>query len=249
MKKLFLALFFLAAVVAVSSRAWALQSTLAVRQITVNITISPSPTPVGYVPQSAPDVASVAARAAARNGDTRAAAYIVPADPLMRAVAWVPVRMDDMIAQVNPQGNVKVNFTVKADPNAKYFHLTPVNTNLQAGYGPNTFVCVYKVFATYTSPWEVTDWIYGSSSSGGTAGLNGFPNYNYATPSLLQWEAEGITTSFKAFANDGSPGEKTFSGAANVSTTACIDLSLNVPASIAAGTYQSTIQYQLIVGV
>jgi hypothetical protein len=238
LRKLSVALFFLALVVAVSSRAWALQSTLSYKQITVNITItpSPSPTPVSYVP--APTL------------PTAVADYLEPADPLMRALAFVPLRTDDMIAQAAPpEGDVKVNFTVKADPNAKYFHIVPVDTNLTAGYGPNTFTCVYQVFATYTVAWEVTDWVYGSSSTGGIAGLNGFPTYNYSTASLLQWKAEGITSSFKAFANDGSPGEATFSGLAKASTTACIDLSLNVPASIPAGTYQATLQYQIIVGV
>jgi hypothetical protein len=123
----------------------------------------------------------------------------------------------------------------------------PQNTTLYAGYGSNTWTCVYQVYASYTGyAWTVTDWVQGSNQSGGGAN-NGFPTYNYPTTSLLQWEAETVTTSFAAFSNSGSPGQAAFGGAASTSKTVCFDLSLNVPGTIPAGTYQTTIQYNLIV--
>jgi hypothetical protein len=248
LRKLSVALFFVALVVALGSQARALTTTFAQKQITVNFTVTPSPTPIGYVPTSTSATAVAAARAARGSAaENRIAVYMFPSNPLDRLMAFVPIRMGDMVAQTPPQGNVKVQFTVKLDPKFANFHIIPHTTSLNAGYGSNTYTCAYEIFAKYTTAWNVTDWVYGSNTTGGTAGLNGFPTYNYPTTSQLSWLAETITTTFKPFANAGGPGEQTFNGAANTSKQVCIDLTLNVPNTVSAGTYQSTIQYSMIV--
>ncbi len=218
---------------AFTHRAQALQGTLATKQITVNIVVTPSPTPVAYIPQSqaaAVSFASMLSRAETPN-----------------LLAYDPLNVSDMVAQAAPpQGNVKVQFTVKLDPTFQYFHVVPgPNMTLNAGYGANTYTCVYQVFAKYATPWTVTDYAYGSNTSGGTPGLNGFPMYNYSATSDLSWLAETITTSFKPFVNSGAPGETVFTGAAGAAKTICIDLSLTVPNSIPAGSYSATISYRM----
>jgi len=117
-------------------------------------------------------------------------------------------------------------------------------TTFNAGYGPNTYTCSYEVFASETRTWQVTDWVYGSNTSGGS-GLTTWPTNNYPTPSALQWFAEGISSAFTPFSNSGQPGETPFSGNAKTTKQVCFDLSLSVDPSVAAGTYQSTIQYNL----
>lgn len=242
MRKLALLLCFLAIVVALNTRAMATYTIKTTKQFTLTFVVTPSPTPIGFAPHAADSVAPLhVAAQAARNGAAFDETYRLSRN----LVAWIPTRVGDMVAQTN-QGNVKVQFTVKQDPNYAYFHIIPGSTStFQVGYGSNTFTCAFQVFASYATAWVVSDWVYGSNTSGGTAGLNGYPTYNYATTSQLSWLAESNTTSFKPYANAGSPGETSFSGAAGTSKTVCIDLSLNVPATLAAGSYQSTLQYNL----
>lgn len=229
MKKLCFVLLLIAASFAVvrAPQASATSGTLYTsKNVAVQITITP--TPIAYEP-----------RALKADGIATAAMPVQKFSDNM--IAYDPFAIGDMIAQV-PQGSVKVNFTVKVDPTAQYLHVIPVNTNLTAGYGPNTWSCVYEVYAYYASyPYYVTDYGNGTVSSG--SGL--FPIYNYPTASLLQWEAETITTAFAAFSNSGTPGQTAFSGTKGEKQTVCFDLSLNVPATVAPGTYTATIQYNL----
>jgi hypothetical protein len=250
LRKLSGALFFIAMVLGLGSPASALLTTFAQKQISLNFTVTPSPAPIGYA-SGATGATAIAAASVARNAAlaSRVGVYMLPSNPLDRLVAFVPVRIGDMIAQTPPQGNVKVQFTVKTDPKFANFHIIPHTTSLNAGYGSNTYTCAYEIFAKDTAAWEVTDWVFGSNTSGGTAGLNGYPTFNTPTTSQLSWLAETVTTTFKAFANAGGPGEQTFSGAAGSSKQICIDLMLNVPNSISAGTYQTTIQYSMLVTI
>lgn len=207
------------------------------KTVTVNfvVTPSPSPTPVAYVPTQ-----EMGRR------DPAEFASLLHGDDLASQVAFDPVALSDITLEQSNQGAVPVSYNMLADPNFQYLHIVQTDPNLNAGYGANTFTCAFSVFAHYTTSWEVSDYVYGSSARGGTAGINGYPTYNYPTVSLLKWEAEGITSTFKAYSNDGAPGEVTFTGAANSTKTVCIDLSLYIGPTIAAGTYQATIQYNLL---
>ncbi len=237
MRKLaFFALVALALLVT-ARQAFAIQATLATKNISVTIIVTPSPTPVAYAPATSPTMQI------ARGVEL----LMPPASEFTSMLAYEPSALGDMVAQTTtPQGSVKVQFTVKPDPTFAYFHLTPVNTTLYAGYGNNTFTCVYQVYGSYPTAWQINDWTYGSNSSGGTAGLNGFPTFNTPTASDLSWLAETVTTSYAAFSNGGAPGQSTFTGTAGQTRNICIDLSLVVPSNINAGTYGATISYRMV---
>ncbi len=243
MKKLALALAFAAiAALAAVAPGMASYSNLDAQQVQFTINVTPSP--FVYRPTraiAADDVRPLAFK-------PLIFAYLTPDDPLRDALAFEPTRMSDVtIAQSNPQGNTPVTFTMTTSPYFNYFHIIPIATTMNAGYGANTYTCVYQVFAHFTAAFEVTDWVYGSNTKGGTPGVTTWPTNNYPTASTLQWLAEGVTTSFKAFSNSGSPGEVAFTGAANATKTICFDLSLTVPATQPSGVYQPTIQYNMLI--
>ncbi len=243
MRKLAIVLASLAIVVGVCSQARAFTVTLSTKQIALTVVVTPSP--IVYVPEQAVGLTHVAAPSPRVIADREAFdARVRSIQFLDSTLAYDPFSLGDMVAQTPPQGSVKVQFTVKLDPTYQYFHLIPKTSTLNAGYGGNTFTCAFEVFAYYPRTWYVTDDVYGSNTSGGTAGLNGFPTYNYPTASLLLWLAEGNTTSFAAYAN-GGVNQTSFTGAAGASKTVCIDLSLTVPNSVAAGSYPVTLNYTL----
>ena len=198
--------------------------------INISFTITPSPVPSGaYVMPN------------------RAVRTVRPHRDYTRAAAapWQP----QMIAQaITKQQSAKVTITTKADPYATYFHLSTYSLDLNAlgpipQYGVNTYPCAFKEYAYFPDPWYVSDWVYGASSAGGGA----FPTWNYPTVSDLAWQAETVTTTYKAYNNQGTPGEQVFSGIKSASKTICIDLQLTIPNNTAPGTYSTNIQYSLYV--
>jgi hypothetical protein len=243
LKKLLFLLFAAALFVTGAQIAQAITVTLTTNQVTVTFVITPSPSPVGYVPGSSAALQTIARQPAP------SPAYVVPTFDSM--LAYTPSQMSDalgpmVVAQATPQSSVKVNFTVKLNPNYQYFHIIPGSTmTMNAGYGTNTYTCVFQVFAHYATAWTVGDYTYGSNTSGGTSGFNGFPTYNYPTTSDLAWLAETITTSYKAYANGGPLGDAAWHGTAGSTNTVCVDLRLSVPATIPAGTYSATLNYYL----
>jgi hypothetical protein len=56
-----------------------------------------------------------------------------------------------------------------------------------------------------------------------------------------------LATPLKAYNNAGTPGETTWTGNAGQSQQHCIDLTIVVPNSQAAGVYTAAIQYNLLV--
>ncbi len=248
MKKLAIVLALLALSLVFMHRVDATTATFAQKQISLNFTVTPSPTPVGYIPsQNSPTAIAQGSRIPNSASASAVIAFLTPSDPLDRVLAYEPLQMSDLnnVVAVN-QGGVKVDFHVKPDPKFGNFHIIPHTTSFNVGYGANApIICAYEVFAHYTSAWSVSDWVYGTNTSGGTPGLNGFPTYNYPQASQLGWKAEGITTNFKAFVNSGAPGELAFNGAAGTTKQVCFDLNITVPANVPAATYQTTIQYNL----
>jgi hypothetical protein len=212
------------------------------KDIALTIIVTPSPTPVGYVPGAFGNGARVASNAIPRS-------IMPPSTASM--LAYQRFSMQDAVAQVtsSPQGHVQVNFTVRADPTSQYLHVDPITNPLYAGYGANTWLCAYEVYAYYPGyAYYVDDVVEGTVSNGSGP----FPTYNAPTNSLLTWEAETsggtlITTSYVAFSNGGGAGQQTFTGTAGEKQTNCINLQLNVPSTISAGTYQTTISYMLYV--
>ncbi len=213
-----------AALVGFGLRAEATTVQYTTKVVSISVLVTPSPAPVGFLsPQRA-------VRTALRRRE------------LARAVPQAAAPL--VVAQVtSSQKSAKVNVTTKADPTGAYLKISPNNLALSAQYGTNTYLCAFKINATFVYAWKVTDWVYGSSS--GAAGV--FPSYDYPTTSDLAWSAEGFSTKYTSYANQGSPGELAFSAAANTSKSVCIDLKLTVPNTVAAGSYSTAIQYNLYV--
>jgi hypothetical protein len=213
----------------------------------IPLTFLITPSPIAYNPATTTGRIAIAAAQRAA-----ASAPLVGSDAA-RELAYNPVRSSDLgpapFATSSPQGNVKVQFTVKVDPTAMYLHIVPGAINpIPLGYGANNVTCAFQVYAYYPGyAYYVTDYVQGSASTGGGGANNGFPTYNYPTTSLLEWLAETKTTSFAPFTNNGLPGQTTFTGTAGEKQTICIDLSVNVPNTVAAGTYNTAIQYNLYV--
>lgn len=248
MRKLVLALFFaVVGVLAYQSGSTALTTTqYTTKPVMVTVTITPSPAPVGFFhappAQPVPPPAQVAL-VSDRDRDAlemEFARYVAP--PTDSSFGTAPVQ----VAQVQnvPGGNVPVNIKISPDPTAAYLHITPVTPNLNAVYGVNTYTCVYRVFGYFTKQWKIDDWVYGTTSTGGSAG---FPGNGYPTASAVSWLAEGITTTYTPFTNAGQPGQLTFNGVANVSQNVCIDLQITVAPSIPPGVYSFPATYALFV--
>lgn len=225
-------------------RAEALGGGAIFKEVTLTVVVTPSPAPVVYgAPHALPGRPTAQANRAPSGFETYGAGWIA-----------APVQ----IAQAQPQGNIPVTLQTKADPNYNYLHVVSHTMVLNAPYGPSTYLCAYEIYASTTTTWHVTDWVYGS----GPSGSNVFPGYNYPTASALAWFAQGASnyntngSAFVTFYNNGSPGQLVFQSAAEPGTNApaaqtqqrCIDLQLTVPDSLPAGSYTTTIQYNLVAG-
>ncbi len=159
------------------------------------------------------------------------------------------------------QTPIPVSITVKPDPTSQFLHInnpapgSPAQFN--ANYGSNTLSCAYQVYAYFATKlgtstvksFTVYDYVYGSAyGAGGT-----FPTYDGPTVSLLSWgidhgSAPGPYTppgTYTPFYNSGATGQLTYTGTPGAAATLCIDLSLNVPNTVVAGTYTVPITYSI----
>jgi hypothetical protein len=211
----------------------ALQSTKAFKQVTLTIVVTPSP--IAFIP--GPSRARLAQAQALIEDPSRGRIQVA-------SIAHFDTPQQSMvIAQATPQGNIPVTFNAKPDPTAQFLHIVPHTTTLLAAYGANTYTCPYEVFATFATTWKVTDWGNNTVANG----TGPFPVENFPTTSFLSWDIPSIgNTTMAAFSNSGSPGQNSFTGVAGVTQQNCINLSLTVPANIAAGFYTASIQYNLI---
>ncbi len=154
-----------------------------------------------------------------------------------------------------------VAITVKPDPTSQFLHINnpaPGSPAIfAASYGANTLSCAYQVYAYFPTKlgtstvksFTVYDYVYGSVyGAGGT-----FPTYDGPTVSLLSWgldagAAPGPYTppaKYTAFYNSGSTGQLTYTGVPGAAATLCVDLSLSVPNTVVAGTYEVPITYSI----
>lgn len=226
----FLALLAVAFVAAFAQNpAEALQSLKAYKILLINVVVTPSPTPIVFNNGPRPNAN---------------AARLLVADPSRGAVQMASISNFDVpivVAQATPQGNIPVTFNSKPDPTSAYLKLLPSSFSINAAYGANTYTCPFQIFGYYSTTWKITDWGYGTVSSGSGT----FPVENYPTTSYLAWNLSSVTSSFTNYANSGSPGQLTVNGVAGVSQTFCVNLSLTVPSSLAAGNYTAAIQYNM----
>jgi hypothetical protein len=232
------------AVLAVFSQADALQSVRATKYVTITILVTPSPAPMGFLPNRtrhpAPLPATDVAFAGLLDDPYSGPRQIASASQS----AWdVAPGGGAMIAQVQPTP-VPVQFVAKADPNAQYLQVTLNTSQLNAPYGTSVYTCAFQIYTFYgLASYALNDYGYGTTNSGtGT-----FPIENYPTTSYLSWSVPDFSSTYTAYWNSGSPGEKVWTGTENQAQTHCVNLSLVVPNVLAPGTYTATIQYNLLV--
>jgi hypothetical protein len=228
---------------AVFSQADALQTTKAFKEVVITVVITPSPAPVGFFRAAPP-----AAKPAVRPEIARLLAdpYAGPARIASSGSAW-DVAPGAMIAQVPPvQGSpVPVQFVAKPDPNGAFIRIIPHTSELDVPYGTTVFPCAFEVFTFYTTAHQLTDWGYGTKTQNPPPPT--YPIENWPAASYLSWGVPDLAKSLRAYNNAGAPGETTWTGTAGQSQQHCIDLSIVVPNSQAAGVYTAAIQYNLLV--
>ena len=222
----------------VVGQAQALQMLKAYKIYSVNIVVTPSPTPVGFVaPPAEPGAVSPGGLAFAQ-------AFYASFGRGLRDTANGYVAPDAIIAQTSAQPTpVPVSLNPQADPNGNYLKILPQVPILNVGYGTTTIPCVFKIMTSYTVGYSLTDWGYGTASSGSGT----FPILNYPATSDLSWAVPDLAATVHTYANSGSPGQSTWTGTSNQTQTHCIDLTITVPAAQPAGTYNASVQYNLYV--
>jgi hypothetical protein len=154
-----------------------------------------------------------------------------------------------VIAQTTgQQGNTPVQFTAKPDPTYTYLHEIPINPTLTAPVGSTTkFTCPFEIYAYYKTAYVVTDYGYGTASSGSGT----FPIFNYPQNSDLSWDVTAVgvppaaNATYTSYYNKGTPGQTAFTGTAGEQQTQCLNLELTVPVGTAVGTYTAVITYLL----
>lgn len=230
---------------AVFSQAEALQSTKAFKEVVLTIVVTPSPAPIGFLRQRAAPAAVAPARA--QIARLVADPYAGPARVASRGAAWDVAPGGTMIAQTAPAQAtpVPVQFNAKADPNANFLRIIPHTGELDVPYGTTVFPCAFEIYTFYTTPHQLTDWGYGTKTQNPPPPT--YPIENWPAASYLSWAAPDFSATFKTYANSGAPGQTTWTGTAGQAQQHCINLSIVVPNSQAAGTYTATVQYNLIV--
>ncbi|MDB5093401.1 MAG: hypothetical protein JWO85_1502 [Candidatus Eremiobacteraeota bacterium] len=238
------------AALAVFSQADAVQTTKTYLYEPIPIYVIPSPAPV--VMRRAPRAEAPPARSVAvAPAFARLVAdpYAGPSQFASSGSAWDVAPSGLMIAQaVTAQPTpVPVRFNAKPNPNSIYLHIVPngaVSLPLQVPYGTSTWPCVFQVFTYYPTSHFLTDWALNTTN---TAQTGTFPMMNYPTVSYLSWAVPDFAATFHAYANSGSPGERTWSGTAGQTQQHCVDLKIVVPNTQASGNYTAWAVYSLIV--
>jgi hypothetical protein len=232
------------------SQADALQTTRAYKELVLTVVVTPSPAPVGFLPRRP---AAPGANAALRPQIARLVAdpYAGPARIASSGAAWdvAPGALAPatLIAQVPPvqPSPVPVQFVAKPDPNAAYLRVIPHTSELDVPYGTTVFPCAFEIFTFYTTAHQLTDWGYGTKTQAPPPPT--YPVENWPAASYLSWAVPDFAATVHAYNNAGSPGETTWTGKAGQSQQHCVDLTVVVPNSQAAGVYTAAIQYNLIV--
>jgi hypothetical protein len=111
-------------------------------------------------------------------------------------------------------------------------------------YGTTSFACVFEVFTYYPTIHYLTDWALNTTN---TAQTGTYPMMNYPTTSYLSWAVPDLAATFHAYANSGSPGERTWAGTAGQTQQHCVDLTIIVPNTQPSGSYTAWAVYSLIV--
>ena len=236
------------AALAVISQADALQTTKAFKEEVLTIKVTPSPSPLAFHWPAAPANAAPAKAVAVSPRIARLAAdpYAGPVRVASIGTLWDVAPRGVVIAQATSAqaSPVPVQFVAKADPNANFLRIIPHLSELDVPYGTTVFPCVFEIYTYYTTAYQLSDWAYGTTSSGGGGS---YPMMNYPTTSYLSWAVPDFAATYHTYANSGSPGEKVWSGLAGQAQQHCVNLQVVVPNTQPPGIYTATAQYTLIV--
>jgi hypothetical protein len=118
-----------------------------------------------------------------------------------------------------------------------------VNGKIVAAPGSTVkLACAVTLNLTDTADthYQVTAWGTGTR----TTGAGPFPIENYPTTSDLAWSLDRSAT-YTAMANSGSPGQSVFAGTVAGTQSHCLNYAVTVPASIAPGNYQASVDFHL----
>jgi hypothetical protein len=216
------ALFVFAAALAIfSGRSHASLAQVQRDQISINVIVNVTPA-AGYVPapkQQQPAIIS------ARLREARGSAQNV--DELPAGI---------LVAQATQQKALKVEAAVTPNPNATllYGNVPGVMMNATAGTTA-TQSCIYTVTVHTT----VTSWTLREGLSGDFA--SGFPGTDLANNSYLQGATpQPTSTPFVVY-----PTSWTVLASSGGIKTYCVDLTVNVPASVAGGAYSTNAVYTI----
>lgn len=220
------------------SQADALTVQKAYKQVAITIVVTPSP--VAYAPMQPRVVAaSTTARFARLVADPDAGPRRIASGP-----TWWDVAPGTMIAQTSAQPPaVPVQFNAKPDPNAMYLRVIQHTSSVNAPYGTTVIPCAFELYTFWPKTYTLTDWGADTVRSG--AGT--FPIENYPIASYLSWAVPDFSPTVTAYANQGGPGQTSWRGAAGQAQQHCVDLTLVVPNSQPAGSFDAVIQYNMYV--
>jgi hypothetical protein len=239
------ALFALAAlaVLTVTSQADALQAQKAFKEMTLTVTVTPSPVPMGFVKPSPAGPISPIAVAEVRQ--LLADPFAGPARVAFAGAVYDVAPGGIQVAQVSTQPTpVPVQFVAKADPSAAFLHIVPHTPAVTVPYGTTVLPCAFEVFTFYTNTYTLSDWGLGTLKTGAPAT---FPIENFPTVSDLSWAVPDFGPTITPYNNAGPPGETTWTGAKNQSQQHCVDLTITVPNAQPSGIFTATVQYNLYV--
>lgn len=219
------------------SQADALTVQKAYKEISISIVVTPSP--VAYLPMQRRQVAA--------SNVTRFARLVADPNSGPRRIAsgptWWDVAPGVIIAQSAQAPPVPVQFNAKPDPNAMYLRVVQHTTAVNAPYGTTVIPCAFELYTFWTKTYSLTDWGYGTVRSGSGT----FPVENYPTASYLSWAVPDFSPTVTAYANQGGPGQRAWLGTAGEAQQHCVDLTLVVPNSLPAGSYDAVVQYNMYV--
>lgn len=204
-------------------------------QIGITIVVTVSPTPIAYVPHAVPASSGVGTIVASMSVHRAPAAM----QRVFRAESLHFIGSPRVIAQAQVQHGVLVQAEVTPNPNATLLYSNNNLVSMSAYPGQTVFLsCAFTVTVDSTKSWSLDEGLsndFASDWNGRTLANNTY--VSAATP-------KPTATPYIVYADDGKAWS--LAGTGKAMTTYCVDLTLNVPATIASGTYSTNAIYTVL---